>query len=773
VSLRLAKLWIFSTWLLAAGALGVRAGAEETAAPVPRPVFDDCEFDAVVEDGPRQPASALPAFDDSIATIAVTLRAEAEQEATHRWTATTRGSVRLVGRFQKTTPQAAAEIRVLADGKPIWKRSLREGDSIPHACDILVCDLFNGSAVDLVVAAERGSPATAVSAGLQVVPEPYVSRWQVDLPAGYPTFSEQDVTALRQKGQDVLDDIREASKAGQAEIVIPPGDYLFHARWSQASTLQGLADLDIKAEGVTFWFEPPMIHGLLLEDCRNVTLSGLTIDFTHPCWFQARVMKVDRDHNTIRAMLMPGYEPRDAQGEAETAGERAFMFYDDRGRFINHRHTPGKWELAREEAIVLCRDFERSGIPNGLKPGDYIVATIRTGAALRSVRCVRMRFEDINVWSSPGVAVNEKGGEGGNVYRRVRATRRPHTNRLHAFGADVFHLAGTDRGPTLDRCEAAYSGDDILNIHGSFGRVVRRAGPQRYYLQGNRTTNSKSAVIAARNERSMRTGQVAGAVTPIRLAAPPPYEVGDTVEFRDAKSVALLGIAKVVSVRPTPDGPSLPINDRYQAKGEYLVELDRPLDLPELSLAVLDGKCSAAGWVIRNCWFHDDFQRTLINGSPGGLIENTTLQNVGQGICVQFETWGPWMEGPFARDLVIRKNRFLNAPPDGSAVNVSMHPPGGGSNRRRFQAKPVTAMTISENYFGPTSGVPLCIHNVDGLKISGNSVDHPASAAMPAGPANASTVNWLYLQDCENVTIQANRTPTEKGPFHPESAGDD
>jgi hypothetical protein len=223
-------------------------------------------------------------------------------------------------------------------------------------------------------------------------------------------------------------------------------------------------------------------------------------------------------------------------------------------------------------------------------------------------------------------------------------------------------------------------------------------------------------------------------------------------------------------VQPTPDGPSRAINDRYQAKGEFLVELDRALDLPELSLAVLDGKRSAAGWIVRDCWFHDDFQRTLINGSPGGLIENTTLQNVGQGLYVQFETWGPWMEGPFARDLVIRNNRFLNAPPDGSAVNVSMHPPGGGSNRRRFEAKPVTNMTITENYFGATSGVPLCIHNVDGLEIHGNNVDHPASAAMPAGLANASTVNWLYLQDCDNVIIQANRTPTGKGVPRPSKA---
>jgi hypothetical protein len=676
-------------------------------------------------DSQGQPALAVPTFDDAIATIVTTLRAEPGQQASHRWRAETKGSVRLVGQLQKITPEAAAEVHFLADGELIWKRVFRENDSIPHAFDVLACDLSNGSTIELVVAADKGSPAVAVSTGLQVVPEPFVSRWRVDLPAGYPNFGEQERSALRQKGQDVLQDIREASKAGHAEIVIPPGDYLFHARWSQASTLKDLANLEIRAEGVTFWFEPPMIHGLLFEDCRKLTLRGLAIDFTLPCWFQARVTEVDRDRNTLGAALLPGYEPRNAQGEAETAGARTFMFYDDRGRFINHRHTPGRWELSDEGGVVRCHDFERSGIPSDLQPGDYLVATIRTGAALRSLRCAGMRFEDVNVWSSPGIAVHESGGAGGNVYRRVRATRRPHTNRLQAFGADVFHLAGTDRGPTLDRCEAAYSGDDVLNIHGSFGRVVQRAGERRYYLQGA-------------------------------------YEAEDTVEFRDGRSVALLGIAKVVAVQSTPDGPSLAINDRYQATGEFLVELDRSLDLPELSLVVLDGKRSAAGWVVRNCWFHDDFQRTLINGSPGGLIENTTLQNVGQGLCVQFETWGPWMEGPFARDLVIRHNRFLDAPPDGSAINVTMHPPGGGSNRQRFEARPVTNMTISGNYFGPTSSVPLCIHNVDGLKIYGNSIDHPASATLPTGLANASTVNWLYLQDCDHASIRANQTPAGK-----------
>ena len=121
----------------------------------------------------------------------------------------------------------------------------------------------------------------------------------------------------------------------------------------------------------------------------------------------------------------------------------------------------------------------------------------------------------------------------------------------------------------------------------------------------------------------------------------------------------------------------------------------------------------------------------MINGSPNGLIENNTLQNVGMGICVQFETWGPWMEGPFARNLVIRNNRFVDAPPDGAAINVSMHPAGSGSNARRIAAKPVTDMSIIGNTFGRTTGVPLQVHNVDGLKIHSNSIAYPADAPAP------------------------------------------
>jgi hypothetical protein len=627
--------------------------------------------------------------------------------ALRRWTPEAEGGVRIVGSLHKADATADAELRVLVDGKMVWSRQLAHSDTIRHGFDIAVPGLTPKTPVDFVVLTT--SRKVELRTAFEIIPEPFLSRWSPTLPNGYPTWPEAERKVLRERGQAVLEQIRQASASGAGQVRIAPGDYLFHADYSRASTLKGITDLEIIAEGVTFWFEPRMVHGLLFEHCRDVTVRGLTIDFTIPAFTQARITHIDRKRKSVRADLMRGYEPRDEFGMLETSGERKLIFYDANGDFINHRHTRSDWTLSGNKMVYAKARV--NPIPSALKVGDYVVSPIQTGAALRSKECARMRYEDVNIWSSPGMAVYEGQGEGGHVYKRLRATRRPHTNRLQAFGADIFHLSAADRGPTLDRCESAYGADDNLNIHGRFGRVVKRVDATHYYLDGV-------------------------------------YEVGDTLEFRDFSTVDLLGIAKAVSVKKVADAPQLAINEKYSATGAYLIELDKALDLAPLSFVVFDGKRSADGFVVRNCWFHDNFQRTLINGAPNGLIENTSFQNVGHGIDIQFETWGPWMEGPFARNMGVRNNRFLNASPSSSMLRVSMHPAGGGTPRRRLDAKPVTNLRIEGNLIDRASGTLLVIHNVDGLLVKGNHIESLSETAQSDG---------FKLQDCANVTFNGNQ----------------
>lgn len=669
------------------------------------------------ETSPRNP-DAQP----DISTLRIS--AVPGETAARQWKTRHPGSVRLAGWLRKIPADAEARVIITAEGKGVWSCDLSTGDGIRHGFDVACLDLASGSEIGIKVVAPREK--VTVETEFELLDEPYLSRWNAALPDAYPKWTGPEKLALRERGRSILRTIREASAAKRGKVVVPPGDYLFHADWSRESTLAGLTDLEIVADGATFWFEPPLVHALLFENCRNVKTVGLTIDCTIPCWFQAQVTSVDHEAGTITATVMPGYEPRSPDGKPESTGNRALMFYDPAGGFINHRHSPGEWSLDADGKTIRIGKIGRSGIPSKLKSGDYVVGTLRTGAALRSIGCGGMCFRNVNIWSSPGMAVYEGGGKGGTIYHTVRATRRPHTNRLHAFGADIFHLAGTDRGPVLDRCELAYGADDNLNIHGQFGRVVARETGNRYFLEGS-------------------------------------YATGDVVEFRHERTLELLGKSKVISVSPAPDGPSLPLGDKYRAKGENLVELEPAPDLPPLTLVVMDGKRSAAGFVVRGCWLHDNFQRTLINGSPGGLIENNTLQNTGEGLTIQFETWGPWMEGPFARDLTIRGNRFLASPPDAATIRVSMHPPGGGSDGKRFAATPVTNLTITDNRFGRTTTAPLLIHNVAGLRIAANSIDYPANAPPHRGLVNGSTESWLYLQDCDDVSLENNETPGGHG----------
>ena len=92
-----------------------------------------------------------------------------------------------------------------------------------------------------------------------------------------------------------------------------------------------------------------------------------------------------------------------------------------------------------------------------------------------------------------------------------------------------------------------------------------------------------------------------------------------------------------------------------------------------------------------------------------------------------------------------------------------MHPPGGGSDSKRFAATPVTNLTITDNRFGRTTTAPLQIHNVAGLRIASNSIDYPANAPPHRGLANGSNDNWLYQQDCNDVSLENNETPGGQG----------
>lgn len=178
-------------------------------------------------DGSGAETLVVPGFEDAQASIVTIFKARPGQPAVRHWTPVSEGSVRLVGVLQKPSGPAQAVVEILVDGSSIWSQQLPAGDSIRHAFDVVAYELNARSQLDFRVTA--GTEPVQVSTACQIVPEPGVSRWRPEATTGYPAWSEAERESLRKKGQDILQTIREASLAKRGKVVVPPGDYLFHA----------------------------------------------------------------------------------------------------------------------------------------------------------------------------------------------------------------------------------------------------------------------------------------------------------------------------------------------------------------------------------------------------------------------------------------------------------------------------------------------------------------------------------------------------------------
>jgi len=143
------------------------------------------QHDATAPAGPAPAGKGLPGFDDALAGFAGEVGStRGEPKLVHRWTPPTNGSVRIVGSLQKQTPDADAELHVLAGSDRIWSASLEKADGIRHAFDIPALDLTAKTPLSFMLSTD--SDRVDLKIDFEFIPEPFASRWRVDLPDGYP-----------------------------------------------------------------------------------------------------------------------------------------------------------------------------------------------------------------------------------------------------------------------------------------------------------------------------------------------------------------------------------------------------------------------------------------------------------------------------------------------------------------------------------------------------------------------------------------------------------
>lgn len=499
------------------------------------------------------------------------------------------------------------------------------------------------------------------------------------------------------KTEDLRHRLEQALATGEKEIVLPPGRYRVTPKNREHLALRGVRDRVIIADGVEV-ICTETTRALTIENCHNVTLRGLTIDYDPLPYTQARIEEISSDASRLKARVIDGYPHAEAgsgsveifnpetnrlRGRMTYYGTRFEPMADGMVLLVKNRVQP---ELAMERVGDIAV-FKVPHAPGGEMP-HAIMSTDSTGLV----------FENVTLYASNVFGFFENGCDGSKylgctVERRLldRDILPRAYPRLRSLNADAYHSKNAHHGPTYDHCVAHFMGDDAIAINGDFHFVTQGEG--RVWR------------VLAKGKMNMQTGDEVQIFT---------YD-GRRLENR-----------KILSL--TPDGTATEeerelviqqqMNETLRKTGltsAWRVELDRVESVPPGTLI-----CSADrignGFSIRNC--HVGFNRSrgiLVKAGHGEISDNVIEGSVMTGILISPEYW--WLEAGLADDLIIANNRIEQ----GSGMGIAVVAEGG--DHPLAPAGAFRSLRVIGNIIRGGASPGLLLTSIRGLTEENNTVE--------------------------------------------------
>jgi len=517
-----------------------------------------------------------------------------------------------------------------------------------------------------------------------------------------------ELKVQRQRGAAMLRAVAAAIRSGEKSYTVAPGEYRIAK--NKGWIFHEVGDFTVNAYGARVWFERDDISDvpwrLFFLHCRSVTVKGLSIDFDPPVFVQGTIDRISDDRRTIEMKIDPAW-PK------VPVPEGAFTIYSPAGEYVHQisrgMHHDGAELFDGDRLRVEVRPGPRFSLDVNFDPqraayfGDryrfgpgYLIAlNYRLSHAVTIKYSSGITLEDVNIWQSPGGAIDERFGEGGNAYRRLRIIRKPGTRRVHCATADHFHSSGSAVGPQIIGCEAGYASDDIINVYGNWRWLLKQID-ERTVLVGSAVPLGKKLTF---------------------------YERGE-LKYIDEAGV---DVAEVVTDAPTlaeVKAMGIPKSARHIVRrnpGEiFRVTLKTPIQNIAVPEVLIDAHShNADGLLVKDCYFHHSFSRAqLFGGTVNARIVNNIWDTMNRGIHIFEESWAYAM-GPAPQNVEFSGNTVMNMGAGSDAVIVALVP----AVVKLLNTQPSRNITIRDNLFINSAGVTMLY--VDGGKIENNVLVEP------------------------------------------------
>lgn len=477
--------------------------------------------------------------------------------------------------------------------------------------------------------------------------------------------------------------------------------------------LYGLEDVTVSGDGVTL-----MMHGSItpvaIDSCRNVSMSGFTIDFERPGGSELTYIAARPGKVTVKAHSDTRYEVVDGRlrlfGEGwRTNIPHCIKHFPADGHFL----YSGDWNtLSGCEVVETAPGILEFTVPDDFHPEVGATLTIRDiirrEVGLLNIHSRNTHLHDMKIRYMHGLGIVSQYSTD-ITFQRLECAPDPDSGRLLASSADFTHFSGCRGHIEVKDCTFIGAQDDAVNVHGTNLRVERIDGPRQL------TANFKHH-------------QTYGFM---------PFHSGDTVAFVNPATMRreTFGIVAAAEM-----DPALPREVRITFK-------DPLPDNIQPGTTCVENMTWTPTLHVSGCTMARLSTRGILVTTPRKVvIEHNRFDRLPcAGVLIESDA-KDWFESGPVTDVTIRDNEFIdcgynNSNPVGSIVINPSNTVVNPSNLVH------TGVRIYDNRFEIRDNLPVLYAKSTGdMTFTGNTVegtDHPL----------------IILQGCADVTIRDNHMP--------------
>ncbi len=469
-----------------------------------------------------------------------------------------------------------------------------------------------------------------------------------------------------------------------------------------AIRLVGWSNLTLDGKGAELVFHGRLVP-VMISECANTTLRNFSIDFANPQIAQVEIVENLGDGG-MKFRVAPWVNYRIGQnglfetfGEGWTAQQSAGIAFENDTRHIVYQtsdigiNTQGVQHIESDDRLMLAPHWKDGRLIPGtvvamrtwFRPTPGIFMNESKNTTLRNVRVHYAEGMGLLAQRCTDVTLDKFGV----------CLKGDNDPRYFTTQADATHFSQC-RG-LIKSCGGLYEGmmDDAINIHGVYLRVRERIDDHTLRL---------------RYEHGQAWGFGWG-------------DVGDTVTFVRSAEMEDLGFQTTIKAI-SPDNPL--------GTKEFVVTFRDAL--PKEITADKGYGVENLTWtpevIFNNNIVRNNRARGSLFSSPrrtvceGNLFDHTS----GTAILLCGDCNG-WYESGACRDLVIRKNRFVNALTNyfqftNAVISIYPEIPTLDKQQSYFHGGKKGAIVIEDNLFETFDAPILYAKSVDGLVFRGNKV---------------------------------------------------